>query len=152
MTKPPLLPIESDRIVLRLLTESDLPTTLAWRNQPRVRSNFATSRELTETEHRAWFEDYAQKDDDFVFVVCERAGLKPVGQAALYDIDWKARTAEFGRLMIGPDDELGKGLASEAMRLLLTFGFGQLRLRRIRLRPRGALLRPCRHLGSVASR
>jgi RimJ/RimL family protein N-acetyltransferase len=133
MTKPPLLPIESDRIVLRLLTEGDLPMTLAWRNQPRVRANFVTSRELTEAEHRAWFEDYVRKDDDFVFVVCERAGLKPVGQAALYHVDWKARTAEFGRLMIGPDDALGKGLATEATRLLLSFGFGQLRLRRIRL-------------------
>ncbi len=134
MPKRVVTPIASERVVLRLLGERDLPTTLAWRNQPRVRSGFVTSRELSEAEHHAWFQTYSQRDDDFVFVVCERGdSLRPVGQAALYNIDWHARTAEIGRIMIGPDDALGKGLASEATRLLTRFAFGQLRIRRLRL-------------------
>ncbi len=40
---------------LRLLAEADLPLMLAWRNAPEIRFNMYSSREIGETEHRAWF-------------------------------------------------------------------------------------------------
>ena len=47
-----------------------------------------------------------------MFVIEETETLKrPVGQVALYNIDWAAGTGEFGRLMIGDADAQGRGLA-----------------------------------------
>ena len=41
---------------LRLLTESDLPQTLAWRNRDHVRRWFLHSDLVTPEAHRGWFE------------------------------------------------------------------------------------------------
>ena len=132
MSKRPIAPLHGPGTVLRLLTQADLPRTLAWRNHERVRPAFITSSVISEETHRAWFDAYAERDDDYVFLIEARALGRPVGQVSLYEIDWRARTATFGRLLIGDDDALGRGLASEATRLVIDLA-GSLGLREIRL-------------------
>jgi len=110
-------PLEGERVSLRLLTESDLPLTMAWRNKPRCRIAFRYAHLLSPAGHLAWFRSYLDRDDDFVFVIEEKASRRPVGQIALYRIDRKERTAELGRLMIGEDAALGRGFALEAIGL-----------------------------------
>lgn len=132
MSKRPIAPLHGPGTVLRLLTRADLPRTLAWRNHERVRPAFITSSVISEETHRAWFDAYAERDDDYVFLIEARALGRPVGQVSLYEIDWRARTATFGRLLIGDDDALGRGLASEATRLVIDLA-GSLGLREIRL-------------------
>jgi RimJ/RimL family protein N-acetyltransferase len=117
---------------LRLLTADDTARTLAWRNQDRVRTAFVTSSIIPEATHRAWFAAYAERDDDFVFVIEERPGGRPVGQISLYGIDWTAGTATFGRLLLGELDAVGKGLASEATGLVVALA-RRLGLRELRL-------------------
>lgn len=116
------------RIRLRLLEEADLPMTLAWRNQDHIRQWFLHSDVITPQQHAAWYAGYKDRDDDFVFVIEETETLRrPVGQVALYRVDWSAGRAEFGRLMIAADDARGLGLARLATTRLLaaaqdTFG------------------------------
>ena len=98
--------------------------TRAWRNQPHVREWFLNSDPISPDQHQAWFERYRDRDDDFVFVIEDSQSLqRPVGQIALYNIDWAARRAEFGRLMIGDDAARGKGVATRATRAILDFAF-----------------------------
>src|SRR6187549_2663337 len=98
MPKRTITPLENGRVRLRLLEESDLPATLAWRNQDHIRKWFFHSDVIAPDQHRAWWDRYLQKDDDFVFVIEETESLKrPVGQVALYNIDWENGTAEYGR-------------------------------------------------------
>ena len=97
---------------LRLLEEADLPMTRAWRNQDHIRKWFFNSDIITPEQHQAWWRRYQERDDDFVFIIEETETLKrPMGQVALYNIDWAAGRAEFGRLMIGEADAQGQGLA-----------------------------------------
>ncbi len=132
MTKRNVEPIVGRRVRLRPLAETDLPLTLAWRNREHIRRWFVNSGPVTPEQHRAWFARYAGRDDDFVFVVEETAELmKPVGQIALYNVDWGRKRAEFGRIMIGEPDATGKGLAKEATALVLDFAFGTLGLEEI---------------------
>ena len=56
-----------------------------------------------------------------------------MGQISLYDIDWDAKTAEFGRLMIGEPRAKGRGIAKKATRLLLDHCFGVMKLKEITL-------------------
>jgi RimJ/RimL family protein N-acetyltransferase len=115
MAKRRVAPIVSGRVALRLLAQDDLPMTLAWRNQDHIRKWFFNSDVIQPAQHRAWFERYQQRDDDFVFVIEETQTLnRAVGQVALYNIDWTARRAEFGRLLIGDADARGLGLAQLA--------------------------------------
>ncbi len=121
MGKRELLPFENNQVRLRLLEEGDLPLTLAWRNQDHVRVWFFYSAALTVQQHSDWFRKYLSLDNDFVFIIEDRSsGCKPVGQVALYNIDWEKRCAEFGRFMIGDSEGAGKGLAKSATQLVLT--------------------------------
>jgi len=129
--------IVGERVRLRLLTEADLPMTLAWRNQDHIRRWFLNPDPIVPDEHRAWFDRYAGRDDDFVFVIEERQQLhKPVGQASLYRIDWERRRAEYGRLLIGEADASGLGLAHEATAVLVEYAFERLGLAEIELEVR----------------
>src|SRR4030095_300984 len=77
---------------------------------------------ISEEQHRAWFDHYKQRDDDFVFVIEETETLRrPVGQAALYRVEWTSRRAEFGRLMIGDSEASSLGLGSLATAALTRF-------------------------------
>lgn len=115
----------NDRIRLRLLEEADLPMTRAWRNQDHIRRWFLHSDLITAEQHAAWYAGYKDRDDDFVFVIEETATLgRPVGQAALYRVDWALGTAEFGRLFVGDAEAAGMGIGTLATKCLVEMALG----------------------------
>ena len=86
--------------------------TLAWRNQDHIRQWFFNPDVIAPDQHRSWFDRYRDRDDDFVFIIEETETLqRPVGQVALYHVDWTAKRGEFGRLLIGDEAARGAGLA-----------------------------------------
>ncbi len=122
------------RVRLRLLEPADLPLTLAWRNQEHIRKWFFFSDVISPDQHRAWFEQYQDRDDDFVFVIEETETLdRPVGQVSIYNIDRVAGRAEYGRLMIGDPDAGGLGLARLATSRLVDEALGPWGLREVYL-------------------
>jgi diamine N-acetyltransferase len=134
MKKRFIAPIENDVVRLRLLREEDLPLTLAWRNLEHIRRWFFNSDLILPDQHAGWFHQYQERDDDFVFIIEEaESHFRPVGQVALYHIDWEAKKAEYGRLMIGDPAARGKGLARSATDLILQIGFQALGLDEIYL-------------------
>ena len=134
MLKRNIEPAAGETVRLRLLTEADLPTTRAWRNQDNIRRWFIHSDKISEIEHLEWFKNYSIRDDDFIFVIEEITnGLRPIGQVSIYRIDWDTQRAEFGRLMIGEPDAAGKGYAYEASCLAADIAFITLGLREIYL-------------------
>jgi RimJ/RimL family protein N-acetyltransferase len=134
MPKRVVLPLENEAVILRPLELSDLPLTLAWRNQDEVRKWFVYSDILSVEQHYGWYENYKDLDNDFVFIILAKdLGNLPVGQIALYRIDWDLAVAEYGRIMIGEQTAKGKGYASQATKLLLEHGFNSFKLREITL-------------------
>jgi RimJ/RimL family protein N-acetyltransferase len=132
--KRAVAPLVGERVRLRLLDEPDLPLTLAWRNQDRVRHRFFHSQVLTPEQHCDWYARYCQRADDYVFVIEETQSLRaPIGQAALYRVDWEQGRAEFGRLMIGEPAALGQGFARAATALLVEHALTAWRLRAVYL-------------------
>ena len=87
MPKPTVAPIVGSRVQLRLLSAADLPLTLAWRNQDQIRRWFVHSDVLTWDQHHAWFQRYAERDDDFLFVIEDTVRLRrhPEGAVHLFD-------------------------------------------------------------------
>src|SRR5688572_28340280 len=89
LPKRPLPPITSANVRLRLIGQSDLATTRAWRNQDDIRKWFLTSSVISPEQHESWFAQYRDRDDDFVFIIEETETLcRPVGQVSIYGIDW----------------------------------------------------------------
>jgi diamine N-acetyltransferase len=116
-----LIPFGDEIVRLRLIEERDLETTLSWRNRDDARIWFKTSDPIPLESHKAWFQRYFEKDDDFLFIV-EVPGhpARPIGQVAVYDIDWIARNAEVGRFLVAPDDG-GKGYMARACQALIDY-------------------------------
>ena len=77
--------------------------------------------------------DMRDRDDDFVFIIEEiEAFHRPVGQVALYDIDWLAGRAEVGRLLVGDPEAQGLGLAKLAVSRLTDEALAHWELREIK--------------------
>lgn len=132
MPKERMKALATARVRLAPLTESDLRMVLDWRNAARER--FLDSGFVSFEDHRSWFRRYLDRDNDFDFVIWETRALnRPVGRVALYDIDWRSRSAQYGRLVIGDAEALGTGIAREATELLLGHAFKDLGLEEVRL-------------------
>ena len=121
---------EAGGVRLRPLASEDLEATLAWRNRDDARKWFKTADRIGLEQHSGWFERYQRKDDDLVFIV-EANGVA-VGQVAVYDIDFKAATAEVGRFLVAPE-AAGKGYLFAACRALVDYCHAKLALRKIYL-------------------
>ena len=134
MGKRLLLPIVKKLVRLRLLSREDLPLTLGWRNQDNIRKWFFYSALITPEQHENWYREYQERDDDFVFIIEDASnGFRPVGQVAIYHIDWEGLRAEFGRLMIGELSAAGKGLARASTQAVLQLAFDQFNLQEVYL-------------------
>jgi RimJ/RimL family protein N-acetyltransferase len=144
MSKRLIEPVEGRRIRLRLLEEADLPLTLFWRNQAHIRKWFLNSQIITPQQHSAWFRSYLERDDDFTFIIEETSVFnRPVGQIAVYDIEWTRERGQFGRLMIGDPEAMQCGIAREATELLVGVCSRDLGLRELYLDVYGDNLPAC---------
>jgi RimJ/RimL family protein N-acetyltransferase len=133
VSKNSVAALVNGRVRLRLLEERDLSLTLSWRNDEDNRRWFFTTDPIPLDAHRRWFEQYRDRNDDFVFVIEETETLKrTVGQLSLYRIEWDTGRAEFGRLLIGDAEAKGLGLAQLATACLTDEALTSWGLREIR--------------------
>jgi RimJ/RimL family protein N-acetyltransferase len=121
---------------LRPLRAEDACTTIAWRNDPATRRGVLGHRfPVTEAMEHGWYETALadQRGKNVRFGVEATADGQLVGMTHLTDIDWIARSTEFG-IVIGAADRRGQGLGITATRLTLTYAFQELGLNRVGLR------------------
>ena len=114
-----------------MLEEYDIELTRLWRNQDGIRHWFVNSEIISPEQQKDWWKHYLVRDNDLMFIIEWKRENRPIGTAALYEIDRVARSAKFGRLMIGEMEARGKGLAKEATWLLCKFGLENLSLEQI---------------------
>lgn len=115
-------------ITLRMLEERDLPLTLSWRNNPQTRVYFKNSEEISLESHKAWFDSYCRKNDDYVFIAESKDGI--IGQLAVYDI--LNGTAEVGRFIVSPEMK-GLGIMKRSIDIFLSFLMSFFNLNEIKL-------------------
>jgi UDP-4-amino-4,6-dideoxy-N-acetyl-beta-L-altrosamine N-acetyltransferase len=121
--------IEGERVALRRMTAEDTDTVLRLRAEPGVLAQLFSDAPPTREEHLAWLAAVDARGDRQEFVIVERRTGRVVGTIGLSQIDRRHRRAEYG-VLIEPAAR-GKGLASEASRLLLRYAFRELRLHRV---------------------
>jgi RimJ/RimL family protein N-acetyltransferase len=128
--------VADQKPILRPLDRGDLSLIRAWHNTPDVRrETFAFPFPASIEAEEAWYDRNIASGDgrNAIFGILETAsGSGIVGLVMLRNIDWISRTAWFG-IFIGKTEARGKGLAREAMRAIIAFGFDNLGLNRIAL-------------------
>jgi RimJ/RimL family protein N-acetyltransferase len=129
---PPI--IRGTRVFLRPAERADVPTFVRWFSDAEVSRHLMQRAPFSEAMEEGWFERMvaAQGTTAFHFVICLLADRRPIGTGGLHDLDFLNGSAEFG-IAIGEKEEWGKGYGTDALNAICDFGFGELRLERIRL-------------------
>lgn len=125
------------RITLRAYDDSldDGWDVVRWRNDPQVKAFFFDEEPLSFYSHLEWI-DKAKHNPNVRYYMIHTVGDDDnkgvtIGTIGLNDIDWRNRTAEFGRFLIGDAKYRSRGYGKEAMFLLLDYAFNHLNLNKI---------------------
>ena len=118
------------RITVRKFEKADIPLKVAWVNDPANNAflHYDLPLEIGKTER--WFINNEGRADRFDGII-EADGV-PVGLIGLLSIDGKNGKAEY-YVMMGDVGYKGRGIAKEASRQLLDYGFNELGLNRVYL-------------------
>lgn len=118
----------NDKISIRKFKEEDIKNKIKWINDPNNNQFLHYDLPLEYEKTRLWYEKIKQKENRFDAVI-EYNNI-PVGIIGLLNIDMKNQKAEY-YITIGEQDYKGKGIAYEASRQLLDYGFNILKLNKI---------------------
>lgn len=122
-----------EKIMLREYQENDLAHMMDWINDPTI-VKFLSDRFLYPQSRRQVenFLNETMKDDWTGFVISDRETGDYRGQIDFVNVDQKNGCAEVA-IVIGDTNNISKGIGTEAMKLMMEFGFKNLRLKRIEL-------------------
>jgi len=120
------------QVYLRPAERDDLPRFVRWFSDARTSRTLDLISPLSQVLEERWFERMLEQQgqDRWNFVICRQVDDRPVGSIELHNVDTRNGSAGLG-IAIGAPDDTGQGYGSDAIRALLDFGFGELRLERI---------------------
>lgn len=125
--------IPGKNVRLRAIERQDLPYFVAWLNDPAVRKNLLVTVPLSQAQEEGWFEHTLRlplEEQPLGIEVQTPEGWQLVGNCGFAKLDRRNSCAEIG-IFIGDARFWNKGYGTEAMRLMLKYGFFTLNLNRI---------------------
>jgi len=125
-----MLRITSDNIRLRPLASSDLPSRVAWFNDPDVRRTLVVSERFELAKTQRWFQRLVSDSSRVEFAIESLDGVV-IGVTGLAGIDKEHGLAEC-YCVIGNKDYWGKKLGTEIHSVLIQWAFETLGVVKIR--------------------
>ena len=126
-------PILRGRLVyLRPPEREDIPLFVRWLSDARTTGYLGGRSPIGLAMEERWFEDVLDHHgrDRWFFVICRIEDDRAVGSLDLREIGLTSGGAGLG-IVIGDPTDTSQGYGSDALGVLLDFGFGELRLERI---------------------
>jgi RimJ/RimL family protein N-acetyltransferase len=126
-------PILRGRLVyLRPAERDDVPVFVRWLSDARTTGYLAAHSPISLAMEERWFEDLLDHhgQDRWFFVICRLEDDRAVGSLDLREIGPTSGGAGLG-IVIGDPADTGHGYGTDALEVLLDFGFGELRLERM---------------------
>ena len=126
--------LRGELIYLRPSERSDLPLFVRWFTDRRTTRTLIFAAPIGMSLEERWFDQMVEHHgkDRWFFVICRLEDDRPVGSIDLHEVDLRNGGASLG-IAIGDPLDTAKGYGSDALRVLVEFGFDQLRLERIEL-------------------
>jgi len=113
--------LASEKVYLSPISTDDIDIFTNWVNDPEVAHTMTFyTRVISLIQEKEFIESLARSGNAFSIVTQENNKL--IGNCSFFRINETNRTAEIG-IMIGEKDYLNKGYGTDALRLLLKFGF-----------------------------
>jgi RimJ/RimL family protein N-acetyltransferase len=119
-------------ITLRAVLPEDSDHYFRWINNKELVLNNGNYRPISKQEHDQWFSHIGLQEETLTFSIVENQNNQLIGSCSLRKINQVHQNAEL-QIRLGETDYHNKGLGTEAIRLLVQYGFSQLNLKRIYL-------------------
>ncbi len=123
----------NEKVTLRPMTVEDTDLIVSWRNQEEVRKYFICQDPFTREGHLNWIRTMVDTGKVVQMMICVGEDSLPVGSVNVRDIDRQNQKGEYG-IFIGESSARGKGIGTEAAKLMLRHCFKELQLHRVFLR------------------
>ena len=102
-----------------------------WMNDPKVRKYAREEMPIKVEDIKKWFEPREGRvQRHIIFEIWHKKDKKPIGTCGLSMIDWINGWAN-AQLLIGEPEYWNKNIATEAVEMLVEYGFGELNLHKI---------------------
>jgi len=123
-----------NKIRLREYMKEDAPLAQKYLNDPEIKRllNPRIPFPITLEEEHKWLEFNSLSKDKYSFAIESLEDKRYIGGCGLNDIDWKNSVATIG-IFIGDKTLWGKGYGSDAVKVLISFIFGQMNINKIKL-------------------
>jgi UDP-4-amino-4,6-dideoxy-N-acetyl-beta-L-altrosamine N-acetyltransferase len=122
--------IVGDKIYLRPLDMEDIDLFILWLNDEEVRQYLSRMTPLNRTREKEFIENLYKDEREIVLGIVVKENDQLIGNIALHKISIPFRNAGLG-IFIGDKSCWSKGYGTEALNLMLGYGFDQLNLHRI---------------------
>ena len=122
--------LEGEHVRLRQIEEADLPKLRDWRNSHYIRAYTREYRPLNMLNQNEWLSSLMTDQTNIMFIIEKSDSSEMIGCCGLTHINWKEGHGEVS-IYIGEEKWQEKGYASDALQLLLKYGFCESRLHRI---------------------
>ncbi|MBW5483648.1 GNAT family N-acetyltransferase [Streptomyces bambusae] len=123
--------LNGELVVLRPVTEDDIPALLPMFHDQEGARLTGSHEEFDESRLHSWYSTRQDQDDRLDLAVVDRATGRVIGEAVLNEWDPANESCSF-RICLAPGT-YGRGLGTEATRLIVGHGFEALGLHRISL-------------------
>lgn len=127
------LRIEGSQIYLRPITIEDTDHVVRWRNDKKIAENFIYRKNISKEEHLSWFHNKVETGQVIQFIICDMQTDKPLGSIYLQNFKETSRQAEEG-IFLGEEEAYGRGIGTEAAKLMLEYAFSTLKLHKLTAR------------------
>ena len=118
-------------VYLRALEPDDYKTTIKWRNDSEIWSLVGGPKYFVSSDfEKEWINNAIHNSKEIKLGICLKENNELIGFVSIIDIDWINRSAR-SPIMLGDKKYWGKGLATEALLLILKFAFYERGLNRI---------------------
>ncbi len=128
--------LEGKTIYLRPLDMDDLETFYVWFNNPDLRQYLMLPYPITKAGEKDFLEKMMMDDNNVVLSIITKKDEKLIGNIGLHQINIPvnrvSKRAMLG-IAIGDLEEASKGFGTEAIKLMIDYGFNSLNLHRIEL-------------------
>jgi RimJ/RimL family protein N-acetyltransferase len=124
--------LRGERIMLSPLRDEDSELLFRWINDRELVLLNAPFSPVAEADHRRWFDAMRTRDDAVIFGIRTIGDDELIGSCQLHGIDRRHRRAEL-QIRIGERAAWGHGYGTEAVQLLVAYGFEKLGLHRVEL-------------------
>lgn len=124
--------IVGQKVYLRPLEVDDIDNFVTWLNDEEVNKYLIRTMPLNRVREKEFLEGLYKDNHEIILGIALKANDELIGVIGLHKISLPFRNAEMG-IIIGDKSRWSKGYGSEAVRLMLKYGFDQLNLHRVYL-------------------